>query len=125
MTQGRERRPPAPLHHSAHQRVRYDTKPFLLQDLGERLSDFWLVARQNALAARDKRDLGSKASEHLAQFEGNIAAAQNEQRARLFSQFGSPGIIRGTQEITGQIGNVSQSRKRGNLWCRASGDQTL
>src|SRR5258707_14730844 len=104
---------------------RDDTEPFLLQDLGEPLSDFWLVARQNALAARDKRDLGSKASKHLAQFQGNVAAAQNEQRARLFSQFGPPGIIRGTQEIAGQIGNVSQSRKRRNRWGRTGRDQNL
>ncbi len=94
----------------------HDADPFLLQNLGERLGDFWLVARQNALAARDKRDLGPKAGKHLTQFQGDVAAAQNEQRARLFPQFGFPGIISRTQEIAGQIGNVSQSHKGRNLW---------
>ena len=63
----------------AHLRSGDNPQAFLLEDIGEGLGDFWLVAGENAFAAHDEGHFRPKAGKHLAQFEGDIAAAQDEQ----------------------------------------------
>src|SRR5207244_7454070 len=94
----------------AHLRSGDNLQAFLLEDLGEGLGDFWLVAGENAFAAYDEGYLRPKAGKHLAQFEGDIAAAQDEQRTRLLAQLTPPGIIGRTQEITGEVRDIYEAR---------------
>src|SRR5258708_23206157 len=88
--------------HPAHLRSRHNPQAFLLEDLGESRSDFRLVAGENRSSARDEGHLRAKARKHLAQLAGDVAAAQDEQRAALLAQFSPPGIIGGTPKITGE-----------------------
>ncbi len=111
--------------HPAHLRSGDDAQPFLLEDLGEGPGDFRLVAGENALAARDERHLGAKASKHLAQFERNVAPSQDEQGAGLLAQFGSPAVIGRTQKVTGEVWNIREARHVRNGRQRAGRDQNL
>src|SRR5713101_875686 len=90
MTLDRERDPLSLMAHPAHLRSRHNPQPFLQKDHGEGRGDFRLVARENRASARDEGHLGAKASKHLAQFEGDVAAAQDEQRVGLLAQLSPP-----------------------------------
>jgi len=96
--------------HPAHLHSGDNAQAFLPENLDEGLCDFWLVAGENAFAARDEGHFRPKAGKHLAQFEGDVAAAQDEQRTGLLAKFGLPGVIGRTQEITGEVRDIYEAR---------------
>ncbi len=83
------------------------------------------MPRVTRLAAGDEGDLSAKAGKHLAQFERDVAAAQDEQRAGLLAQFGSPGVVGGTQKVTGEVRHILQTRHVRNARRGAGRDQNL
>src|SRR5256884_9469374 len=97
----RERDPLSLMAHPATLRYRHNPQALLLENRSQRLGNFRLVARENRASTRDEGHLRPKAGKHLAQFKGNGAAAQDEQRAELLAQRSAPGVVGATQQITG------------------------
>ena len=97
-----------------------DPQALLTENLSQALGDFWLVARQDARSACDDSHLAAKASKHLAQFKGNVATAQDEQRAGEFGQFQ---VLLVGEQITREIRGLGEPWEVGDEWRGPGGDE--
>ncbi len=102
-----QRHPCTSTSHGTYLRPCDDLESLLAQNLGQGFSDFRLVASQDARSAGDQGHLAAKAGKHLSQFEGNVATAQNEQRAGQLCQLQ---LLLAGQQVTREI------RRLGETW---------
>src|SRR5258706_9419194 len=99
--------------HGTHLCRGFDLQALLAEKLGQGQGDLWLVAGQDGRSARHECHLGTEASEHLAQFKGNVTPTQDKQRA---GKLGQLHLLLARQQVARKIWGLGQPWDTGDEW---------
>src|SRR5579875_143752 len=118
---GRDDRPSVFLPHSPDLRLRHDVNAFRLEYPPDFLPHFRLVPmREQLFVSLQNGHLAAKAAEHLAEFQRDVPAPDDDQRFRQIGQLYA--FICG-QQVAGDVRHTVQSFDVGDNRTRAGGNQ--